>query len=128
MTSQFQALSLSHSNTPLHVRETFALNQDQLKNFSLKVKDLFKINDLLIVSTCNRTEIYYSSEKDLSTELIKSLTAEKGLLDYSLYAPFFQNHNGTDAVKRLFEVASGLQSKVVGDLQIPNQVKQADHW
>lgn len=128
MTSQFQAISLSHSNTPLHVRETFALNQDQLKNFSLKVKDLFKINDLLIVSTCNRTEIYYSSEKDLSTELIKSLTAEKGLLDYSLYAPFFQNHKGTEAVKRLFEVASGLQSKVVGDLQIPNQVKQAYQW
>ncbi len=128
MTSQFQAISLSHSNTPLHVRETFALNQYQLKNFSLKVKDLFKINDLLIVSTCNRTEIYYSSETDLSTELIKSLTAEKGLLDYSLYAPFFQNHIGKEAVKRLFEVASGLHSKVVGDLQIPNQVKQAYQW
>lgn len=128
MTSQFQAISLSHSNTPLHVRETFALNQDQLKNFSLKVKDLFKITDLLIVSTCNRTEIYYSSEKDLSIDLIKSLTAEKGLIDYSLYAPFFQNHYGTEAVKRLFEVASGLQSKVVGDLQIPNQVKQAYQW
>jgi glutamyl-tRNA reductase len=125
MTSQFRAISLSHFNTPLHVRETFALNQDQLKNFSLKVKDLFRISDLLIISTCNRTEIYYSADVELTTDLIKALSAEKGLLDYSLYAPFFQSHIGKDAVKRLFEVASGLQSKVVGDLQIANQVKQA---
>lgn len=125
MTSQFRAISLSHSNTPLHVRESFVLNQEQQKAFSLKVKDLFRITDLLVVSTCNRTEIYYSAEQDLSIELIKALTAEKGLFDHSLYAPFFQIHNANEAVKRLFEVASGLHSKVVGDLQIPNQVKQA---
>lgn len=125
MSSQFRAISLSHTNTPLQVRETFALNQEQQKSFSLKLKDLFQINDLLIVSTCNRTEIYYSAETDLSTELVKALTAEKGLFDYTLYAPFFLIHTGNEAVTRLFEVASGLHSKVVGDLQIPNQVKQA---
>ncbi|MES2794406.1 MAG: glutamyl-tRNA reductase [Bacteroidota bacterium] len=125
MTSQFWAISLSHSNTPLHVRETFALNQEQQEVFSIKIRDLFQVANLLIVSTCNRTEIYYGSEKDLSIELIKALTTEKGLLDYSLYLPFFQIHSGIDAVKRLFEVASGLHSKVVGDLQIPNQVKQS---
>jgi glutamyl-tRNA reductase len=125
MTSQFRAISLSHSNTPLHVRETFVLNNDQLNIFSLKLKDLFSLNDLLIVSTCNRTEIYYSAETDLTTELIKALSSEKGLLDYSLYSPFFKSHFGKEAIKRLFEVASGLRSKVVGDLQISNQVKQA---
>ncbi len=125
MIGQFRAISLSHTNTPLHVRETFALNEDQLKGFSLKVKDLFAISDLLIVSTCNRTEIYYTAAADFSVELVKALTAEKGLFDYSIYFPFFENHLGKTAVKRLFEVASGLQSKVVGDLQIPNQVKQA---
>ncbi len=125
MTSQFRAISLSHTNTPLQVRETFSLNQDQLKTFSLKVKDLFEIHDLLIISTCNRTELYFTSKTDLTIEVIKALSAEKGLLDYSLYLPFFLIHSGKDAVKRLFEVASGLNSKVVGDLQIPNQVKQA---
>lgn len=125
MTSQFRAISLSHSNTPLHVRESFALNLEQQKAFSLKVKDIFQISDLLVISTCNRTEIYYSSVKDLSIELIKALTAEKGLFDHTLYSPFFQIHTANGAVTRLFEVASGLHSKVVGDLQIPNQVKQA---
>lgn len=125
MIGQFRALSLSHTNTPLQVRETFALNEAQTKSFSLKVKDLFSLTDLLIVSTCNRTEIYYTAPVDFSVELVKALTAEKGLFDYSIYFPFFENHIGKPAIKRLFEVASGLQSKVVGDLQIPNQVKQS---
>jgi glutamyl-tRNA reductase len=125
MTSHFKAISLSHINTPLHVRETFALNQEQLKSFSIKLKDLFSLTDLIIISTCNRTEIYYTSEIDLSQGLIKSLSAEKGLIDHTLYLPFFQVHFGHEAVTRLFEVSAGLHSKVVGDLQIPNQIKQA---
>ena len=125
MTSQFKAISLSHSNTPLHVRETFALNQEQLQSFSLKIKDLFALSDLIIISTCNRTEIYYTSETDHSNDLIKALSAEKGLIDHTLYLPFFQIHNAKEAVLRLFEVSAGLHSKVVGDLQIPNQMKQA---
>lgn len=125
MTSQFWAVSLSHSNTPLHVRETFALSQTELKSFSLKIKDLFDVSDLLIVSTCNRTEIYYSSEKDFSIDLIKALSAEKGLIDHTLYLPFFEIHTKIDAVKRLFNISSGLQSKVVGDLQIANQIKES---
>ncbi len=125
MTNQFWAISLSHTNTPLHVRETFALNQEQLKAFSLKIKDLFVISDLLIISTCNRTEIYYTSETELSVEMIKAIAAEKGLIDHTLYLPFFEIHKNIDAVKRLFNVATGLHSKVVGDLQIANQVKEA---
>jgi glutamyl-tRNA reductase len=125
MLSQFRAVSLSHSNTPLQVRETFALNQEQLNSFSLKLKDFFSVTDLLIISTCNRTEIYYSSEIDLSQHIIKTLSAEKGLIDHTLYLPFFQIHETKQAIARLFEVSAGLHSKVVGDLQIPNQIKQA---
>ncbi len=125
MINILRAISLSHSNTPLHMRETFALNEAALASFSLKLKEIFKISDLLVISTCNRTEIYYCAENELFTEIIKVLSAEKGLIDHSLYLPFFQNHIGKEAVKRLFEVSAGLQSKVVGDLQIPNQVKQA---
>ncbi len=125
MTNNFRAVSLSHTNPPLHVREAFALNQDQLKNFSGIVKDKFQPSDLLVISTCNRTELYYVSDTNIDLELIKALSAEKGFIDYSLYAPFFVSHSGIDAVERLFEVSSGLQSKVVGDLQIPNQIKQS---
>jgi glutamyl-tRNA reductase len=125
MSIQFRAISLSYVNTPLQVRETFALNQEQLQIFSIKIKEIFQVTDLIIVSTCNRTEIYYSAEIDLSNDLIKAICAEKGLIDHSLYLPFFQKHNGNEAVLRLFEMSAGLHSKVVGDLQIPNQMKQA---
>jgi glutamyl-tRNA reductase len=125
MVSQFRAISLSHQQAPLHVREMFALDDTQLRVFAPKLREYFGIIELFIVSTCNRTELYYVSETDLNEGLIKALAAEKGLLDHSLYLPFFEQYQAQQAVTRLFEVAAGLHSKVVGDLQIPNQIKQS---
>jgi glutamyl-tRNA reductase len=116
---------MSHSTAPLHVREMFSLDDAQLRAFALRVKDLLGLTELFVVSTCNRTEIYYTSTTDLSIELLKILSSEKGLMDHSLYIPFFEQFEGKNAVKRLFEVSAGLHSKVVGDLQIPNQIKQS---
>jgi glutamyl-tRNA reductase len=134
MANWFKALSLSHKTAPLAIREQVALNEGEIKTLSLKLKELFELQELLIVSTCNRTELYYSAdaqsaEIDLSQELIKLLCIEKGLLDASQYLPYFQVMNDAEtATRHLFEVATGLHSKVVGDLQIPNQVKQAYQW
>lgn len=93
------------------------------------LKDLFGIQESLIVSTCNRTEIYYISDKNYSGDIIKSLLIQKGITnteDYLSYFEIFQSQE--EAVKHLFEVATGLHSKVVGDLQIPNQIKHAYQW
>jgi glutamyl-tRNA reductase len=125
MINKFNAVSLSHANTPLQVREIFALNEEQIKAVSLKIKDIFAVSELMIISTCNRSEIYYCSESDISQEIIKTLAAEKGIIESNIYLPYFQIHTDNEAVKRLFNVASGLDSKVKGDLQISNQVKQA---
>jgi glutamyl-tRNA reductase len=116
---------MSHSTAPLHVREMFSLDDPQLRAFAMRCKDILGLSELFVVSTCNRTEIYYLSEQDFSIDLLKVLSAEKGLLDHSLYIPFFEQFEGKNAVKRLFEVSAGLHSKVVGDLQIPNQIKQS---
>ncbi|MDH4462385.1 MAG: glutamyl-tRNA reductase [Flectobacillus sp.] len=126
MQNQFKALSLSYKSAPLAVREQVALNEDEIKNFSLKIRDLFNINETLIVSTCNRTEVYYVADENHNADIIKLLLVEKGIVDKGEYFEYFEQFNlQLEAIQHLFEVATGLHSKVVGDLQIPNQVKQS---
>ena len=122
----FKSVSLSHRTAPLAIREMLALNEDESKGFYVKCEDLFGLNELLIVSTCNRTEFYYTSDRDISTDLTKAFLIEKGLTNTAEYLGYFKQMNETeDSLRHLFEVATGLQSKVVGDLQIPNQIKKA---
>lgn len=126
MQNIFKAFSLSHKSAPLAVREQVALTESEVKDFSIKIKDLFGIKECLVVSTCNRTEIYYASEGDFTSSLIKTLLVQKGIIDTDSYFVHFQQFNvQEEAVKHLFRVATGLDSKVVGDLQIPNQIKQS---
>lgn len=126
MQNIFKAFSLSHKSAPLSVREQVALTESEVKDFSIKIKDLFGIQECLVVSTCNRTEVYYTSERDFTTDLIKTLLVQKAIFDTESYFVHFQQFNiQEEAVKHLFYVATGLDSKVVGDLQIPNQIKQS---
>ena len=129
MIHKFRSIALTYKTASLEVREILALNEEQAKLLLLNAKDVFDLSDLLIVSTCNRTEFYYSSEEDLSVELIKLLCVHKGILNSVEYIPFFETiDDQNEAVEHLFRVATGLESQVVGDLQITNQVKQAYQW
>jgi glutamyl-tRNA reductase len=126
MQNTFKAFSLSHKSAPLAVREQVALTESEVKDFSIKIKDLFGIQECLVVSTCNRTEVYYTSNNDFTTDLIKTLLIQKGIIETESYFVHFQQFNvQEEAVRHLFRVATGLDSKVVGDLQIPNQIKQS---
>jgi glutamyl-tRNA reductase len=129
MYNQFKSVSLSHRNAPLAIREQLALNEAEAKSMMLRLKDFFDIADVLAVSTCNRTEIYYSSATDLNEEIIKLLLIEKGVEDIEGFKVYFEQFSeGNAAVQHLFHVATGLQSQVVGDMQIPNQIKHAYQW
>lgn len=126
MQSWFQVVSLTYRKAPLTVREKIALSEDEAKSFILKVKDFFDVSDLLVVSTCNRTEVYVNSSQSLTTELIKLLLIFKGISDSEEYLPYFEIfENSEDTIRHLFEVATGLHSQVVGDMQVPNQIKRA---
>lgn len=129
MFDTFKAISLSHKTAPLEVRELIALNEDEAKGLMLRLRDFFGLTDLLVISTCNRTEVYYTFEQDLNTEIARLLLIEKGLTNTDTYLPYFQRYDANDeAVRHLFEVCVGLHSQVVGDMQIPNQVKQSYQW
>ena len=129
MYNHFKSISLSHRKAPLAIREQLALNEDSAKGIMLRLKDFFDVTDVLTVSTCNRTEIYYSASEDLNEDIIKLLLIEKGISDVQPFLDYFERFSvGESAVKHLFEVATGLHSQVVGDMQIPNQIKHAYQW
>ena len=126
MHNQFKALSLSYKKAPLSIRERVSLNEAGCKKLINTLKDFIPANDILVLSTCNRTEIYYSSEKDLSNELIKLLAIEKGISSAAEIEEYFTSiTDHFQAIEHLFNVAIGLEAQVVGDLQIINQVKNA---
>lgn len=126
MTHNFKALALTYKTAPLAVREEVSLNEASAKKLLNFLRDFTSATEVLVVSTCNRTEIYYCSEKDLSEEILQGLRLIK---QYdNRHDEFFARLEGVDAVNHLFEVAIGLDAQVVGDLQISGQVKNAYQW
>jgi glutamyl-tRNA reductase len=126
MQNKFRSLSISHKNAPVQIREIISLNDRAIRSIFQKLKDFFSLGDALILSTCNRTEVYYSHDLDLSTEIIKLIGLEKGLIDIINYLDYFEIFNDDrQAITHLFRVSMGLEAQVVGDIQISNQVKRA---
>jgi len=126
MQNKFRSISLSHKNAPVEIREIIAIDEASIHALLIKLKEFFSVSNTLILSTCNRTEIYYSHELDLSTEIIKLIGLEKGIPDIINYLEYFRVLNDEiKAIRHLFNVSMGLEAQVVGDMQISNQVKRA---
>lgn len=129
MSKQFKSISLSHKRAPIEVREQVSLNESQAKSLMRKIQELTGASDLLILSTCNRTELYYSAEQDQSRTILQLLVLEKRIASIAEIEPYFEIVNEhAQAVQHLFDVAMGLDAQVVGDMQISNQVKTAYQW
>jgi glutamyl-tRNA reductase len=126
MQIKFRSLSISHKNAPVKIREIISLDERETHSILLKLKDIFSLTDVLILSTCNRTEVYYSHEFDLSEEIVKIIGLEKGLPEIINHFEYFKVFNiDRHAITHLFRVSMGLEAQVVGDIQISNQVKRA---
>ncbi len=126
MQTKFRVVSLSHKSAPVHIRELISLDEVAIERLLLKLKDFFSVTEALVLSTCNRTEVYYIHESDLSDELIKLIGIERGLTDAISYKTYFQVlNNEAEAVTHLFRVSMGLEAQVIGDIQILNQVKRS---
>ena len=129
MQNQFKAVSLSYKKAPLEIRELVSLSEEACKGLLQLLSDYTQATDVLVLSTCNRTEVYYSAEKDLGSEIIKLIGVQKNISNIGDYAGYFNVFSQPDeAISHLFYVAMGLESQVVGDMQIVNQVKRAYQW
>jgi glutamyl-tRNA reductase len=129
MLQNFKAISLSYKKAPLDIRELIALDEISCRQFLQTLKGFIQASDILVLSTCNRTEVYYNADTDYSAQIVKLLGITKGIENISQYFDYFTILNEhSDAVEHLFSVSMGLESQVVGDMQITNQVKQAYQW
>jgi glutamyl-tRNA reductase len=124
---QLLVVGCSYRNTPIEVRERLALDGDKL------AKALDEIGqrhgcEAVIVSTCNRVELYLArgdSVLGLDIESIGAFLAQAHGLLVGDVRPHLYQHQGADAVRHLFRVVSSLDSMIVGEGQIVAQVKRA---
>lgn len=119
-----KVLAISHETANLAVRSIFHFNEQEQLDFTNGVKEKFNLQGLIILATCNRTEIYFETEKTSADELLDFLLKFKGYKGY--YADYFLKiDDSAAAMRHLLEVMSGLRSLVVGDMQIISQFKAA---
>jgi glutamyl-tRNA reductase len=113
---------ISHHRTSIALREKLAIGADALKPTLDTLAKHYPGNELVLVATCNRVELYVAGREDPATATLEPLI-ENALLDSKQLALY--HHEGRAAVNHLFRVAAGLDSLVVGEDQILGQLKDA---
>ncbi|HTL14781.1 MAG TPA: glutamyl-tRNA reductase [Thermomonas sp.] len=116
-------LGINHQTAPVALRERVAFAPDALAPALEALRALPQVREAVLLSTCNRTELYASAEADADGALAEWLATHPGA-GQDLHA-YLYRHRDADAVRHLFRVASGLDSLVLGEPQILGQVKQA---
>ncbi len=119
---KLHVLGINHQTAPVALRETVAFAADALRPALAMLRDVPSVREAVLLSTCNRTEIYAQTDDDgqsLADWLVNYPRAGHDLHAY-LY-----RHRDAEAVRHLFRVATGLDSLVLGEPQILGQVKQA---
>ncbi|MBD3826768.1 MULTISPECIES: glutamyl-tRNA reductase [Stenotrophomonas] len=111
-------LGLNHQTAPVELRERASFGGDALPRALASLRDTPQVAEAVLLSTCNRTELYAIAESGQA--LADWLEAHAGQLQGYLY-----QHADADAVRHLFRVATGLDSMVLGEPQILGQVKDA---
>jgi glutamyl-tRNA reductase len=117
---------ISHKTASVEIRDQVALSPDEQRFALAEWIKTFEIDGALILSTCNRTEVYISGE-DYALALPK---IRQWLNDYKNCSYFTDNHitqnkNGYAAVNHFFNVISGMDSQILGEPQITSQIKEA---
>ena len=118
------ALGLNHQTAPLPVREKVAFAPETMPSALSDLARQAGVNEALILSTCNRTELYVDVETGAEAVPRDWLLGHHDL-DARRLDEFLYRHAGNAAVRHLFRVATGLESMVLGEPQILGQVKDA---
>ncbi len=121
-------VGLSHKTAPVEVREKISFPRDTLDDGLKALAEYPNISEALIVSTCNRVEIYSSAPKkniDKARDNIADFLARYHDIPREQLDPHLYVLSGEEAVKHIFRVSSSLDSMVVGEPQILGQVKDA---
>lgn len=119
----FLVIGINHRTAPVEIREKVVFAANDLPKALGELRRAEAVREAVIVSTCNRTELYcYTDHADAG--LVPWLLRWHGLATHELEGCVYR-HDGPEAVRHLFAVASGLDSMILGEPQILGQLKDA---
>ncbi|NLE04466.1 MAG: glutamyl-tRNA reductase, partial [Crenarchaeota archaeon] len=120
-------LGISHKTAPLEIREQFSFQNHQIQSFAEELQKQANFSDIVVLSTCNRTEIYFS--QSIHDGVTASILLYNCVMAYKkidfVAEKYFYTYADEAAVSHLFGVCAGIDSLVIGEDQIIGQVKQA---
>ncbi len=114
-------VGLSHKTTDLSIREKIHLRPSALKSALERLRGDLSLTEAVILSTCNRFEVYAFNDRDEVRNWIARLSPDLS----AGVSEKLETWEDKDSVRHLFSVASGLEAQVVGETQILGQVKDA---
>ena len=123
---EISVLGVNHKTAPVEIREKLSVPSHRAPEFLEMFRERHIFNERLLLSTCNRTEIYGVGEKALEdVREAKKILSEYSKLDLSLFEDKLYVLKQPHSVQHLFSVASGLDSMALGETEIIGQVKDA---
>jgi glutamyl-tRNA reductase len=117
-------IGISHHTAPIEIREKVAFTRTEVSDRVRELSEMPGVEEVIILGTCNRTEIYCLSSETGKDALLDWIHRVNDLKTGEL-AEHFYSFEGEDAARHLIRVASGLDSLVLGETQILGQLKEA---
>ncbi len=119
-------LGINHQRAPISIREKLSFPSSKLGEALQHIHSFDGIEGGVILSTCNRSEIYFSTHSRLfSIENFKKFLTDFQRIDIGDLSPYLYNFRNADVAEHLFRVSSGLESQLLGENEILGQVKRA---
>lgn len=123
---QLLLLGMNHRTATLAQRETLAFRPDEIPSLLDRISRASVVREAALLCTCNRTEFYAVSDEPATAERhLREVVADARRDDVLAPGPHRYLHRDALVVRHLFRVAAGLDSMVLGDVQILGQVKEA---
>src|SRR5690625_3174144 len=119
-------LGVNYQITPLDIREKLAFSEDTKENAMLTLREQDTVVENVIISTCNRTELFAVVESlEAGKETLVQFLADWFQLEKDDFIDFLQIAHDQDAINHLYKLTVGLDSMVLGETQILGQVREA---
>lgn len=119
-----QMAGIDHGLAPIPIREKFSFTKKAQAEALRELLGREGVNGCVVLSTCNRTELWIDGPEEWEAPLEQWLCELKGL-DWESYRRYLVSRSGVEAVSHLFRLTSGLKSMILGEDQILTQVREA---
>lgn len=119
-------LGISHKTAPVDLRERVAMPYGQASGFLGALVDNDRVQEAVVLSTCNRTEVYLVISDPVEAEsCVLGMLSRRAEIAPTELAEHLYSRRDLDAARHLFRVAAGLESMIVGETEILSQVKRS---